>query len=78
MSSRFHEDDHATVVLARLSDADMERLADIVSEKMVKQMTHMIYAEVGKGVLKKLLFLVGAAAVGALLWAKEHHWMTGH
>ena len=65
-------------VNTRLTEEQIEDIAERAAKKAVQDMTNMVYREVGKGVLKKALFLIGAAAVGAIIWAKEHNWITGH
>lgn len=49
---------------AGLSDEQMELLAEKAAEKALQK----VYAEVGKGVMRKLAWVIGAAVVGLLLW----------
>ena len=47
-----------------LSEEQIE-IAERAAEKAVEKMTNQIYLEVGKGVVKKALYLLGALVVGA-------------
>jgi hypothetical protein len=59
-----------------LTDDQIEEIAERAAEKAVQKMTDQIYLEVGKGVVKKALYLIGAFVVGAGLWAKAKGWMS--
>lgn len=59
-----------------LTDDQIEEIAERAAEKAVQKMTDQIYLEVGKGVVKKALYLVGAFIVGAGIWAKAKGWMS--
>ena len=48
-----------------LSEEQIEEIAERAAEKAVEKMTNQIYLEVGKGVVKKALYLLGALVVGA-------------
>jgi hypothetical protein len=52
-----------------ISEADMERIADIAAQKALDR----VYADVGKGVLKKIALVVGAAFIGLLMWMGTNH-----
>ena len=58
-----------------LSEEQIEEIAERAAEKAVEKMTNQIYLEVGKGVVKKALYLLGALVVGAGLWAKAKGWI---
>jgi hypothetical protein len=47
----------------------MERIADIAAQKALDR----VYADVGKGVLKKIALVVGAAFIGLLMWMGTNH-----
>ena len=49
---------------APLSDEQMEMLAERAAKKALQK----VYAEVGRNVVNKLLYVVGACVVGLLLW----------
>lgn len=59
-----------------LSEEQIEEIAERAAEKAVEKMTNQIYLEVGKGVVKKALYLIGAFVVGAGLWAKAKGWIS--
>lgn len=46
----------------------LEDVAERAAQKAIAHMTEHIYREVGKSVLSKLLYLVGACIVGLYLW----------
>ena len=60
----------------QLTDEQIEEIAERAAKKAVEQMTNQIYLEVGKGVVKKALYLIGAFIVGAGIWAKAKGWLT--
>lgn len=47
----------------------MERIAEIAAKKALE----LVYLEVGKTVLKRLAWLVGAAAVGLMIFLGQNH-----
>lgn len=49
----------------RLTDEQIDEIAEKAAEKAVAKMTAMVYQEVGKGVINKLLWVVGVIAVAA-------------
>lgn len=51
-----------------ISDEQLESLAEKAAEKAVEKMTSMVYKEVGKGVINKILYLIGIVAVSLALW----------
>ena len=63
-------------VSVQLTDEQIEEIADKAAEKAVEKMTNQIYLEVGKGVVKKALYLIGAFIVGAGIWAKAKGWIS--
>ncbi len=54
---------------AGISEADIERIAEIAARKALDQ----VYAEVGKGVFKKLVWIIGASVIGLLIWMGQNH-----
>ena len=60
----------------QLTDEQIEEIAEKAAEKAVEKMTNHIYLEVGKGVVKKALYLIGAFIVGAGIWAKAKGWIS--
>lgn len=51
-----------------LSEEQIESIAEKAADKAVKKLTDQIYRDVGRGVLAKLTWLVGAAVIGVYLW----------
>lgn len=54
-----------------LSDSQLEYIAERAAEKAVEKMTHLIYQEVGKGIVSRFFYLTGALSVAAYLWLKS-------
>ena len=49
-------------------EEDVERIAERAATKAVAEITDYVYIEVGKSVLKSILWLTGAAIVGVAAW----------
>ncbi|HEY6028602.1 MAG TPA: hypothetical protein VIV09_17030 [Pseudolabrys sp.] len=47
-----------------LSEADIERIAEVAARKALDK----VYLEVGKGVLKRLSWIIGVSTVALLMW----------
>lgn len=47
-----------------LSEADIEHIAELAAEKALDR----VYAKVGKSVLNRAAFIVGAAVIALLMW----------
>jgi len=60
----------------QLTDEQIEEIAERAAKKAVEQMTNQIYLEVGKDVVKKALYLLGAFIVGAGIWAMAKGWIS--
>lgn len=59
---------------AHLTDDQIEDIADIAekaAEKAIEKLTGDVYKAVGKSVVSKFLWIVGALSVGAYLWLKK-------
>lgn len=54
-----------------LSEEQIETIAERAAEKAVEKLTRHIYQEVGKNVVSKMFYLVGACAVGVCFWLKS-------
>lgn len=52
-----------------LTDSEIDQIAEKAAERAVAKLTAHVYQEVGKGVVKRLFWIVGALAVGLYLWA---------
>ena len=51
-----------------LTDEQIERIAEKAADKAVNKMTDQAYRAVGKGVINKLLWIVGVVTVGFAAW----------
>jgi hypothetical protein len=58
-----------------LTDEQIDRIAEKAADKAVAKLTDQVYREVGKGVVQKLFYIVGALVVAAFLWAKANGWI---
>ena len=52
-----------------LSEDDIERIAELAAKKALDK----VYLDVGKGVVKRLYWIVGSAIVGFLIWLGQNH-----
>ncbi len=54
-----------------LSDEQIDAIAEKAAEKAVEKMTSYIYREVGKSVVSKLFYIVGALVIGTYVYVKN-------
>ena len=54
-----------------LDDSALEKLAERAAEKAIEKLTNHVYQEVGKSVISKFVYIVGACSVGLYLWMKS-------
>lgn len=54
-----------------LTDEEIEVIAEKAANKAVAKMTAMVYQEVGRGVINKLLWVVGITAVGLYVFLQQ-------
>lgn len=59
-------------VHTNISDEQIEVVAEKAAEKAIQLMTSGVYKSIGKSVVDKFLWLVGALSLGAWLWAKKN------
>lgn len=52
-----------------LTDKQIDKIAERAADRAVAKITDQVYREVGKGVLSKFVWIVGALATAAFLWA---------
>ena len=52
-------------------DAYIEEIAEKAAEKAIEKLTAHVYQEVGKSVVSKALYIIGACAIGLYLWLKS-------
>ncbi len=54
-----------------LTEAQIEEIAERAANKAVAKLTDQVYREVGKNVLQKFTYVVGAIAVALFLWLQS-------
>ena len=54
-----------------LDETAIEKIAERAAEKAVEKLTNHVYQEVGKSVVSKFVYIVGACSVGLYLWMKS-------
>ena len=59
------------VVHLVLTEEHAEKIAEKAAEIAVKKMADEVYKQVGKGVISKSLWVIGALATGLFFWAKS-------
>lgn len=59
-----------SATIEQLTDDQIEEIAERAAEKAIQKVTDHIYKEVGRGVLQKLAYAIGACVVGLALWLK--------
>ena len=52
-------------------DSELEKIAELAAEKAIKKLTNHVYQEVGKSVISKFVYIVGACSLGLYLWLKS-------
>ena len=54
-----------------LAETEIEKIAEKAAEKAIEKLTNHVYQEVGKSVVSKFVYIVGACSVGLYLWMKS-------
>ena len=54
-----------------LDDSELEKIAERAAEKAIEKLTNNVYREVGKSVISKFVYIVGACSLGLYLWLKS-------
>jgi tetrahydromethanopterin S-methyltransferase subunit G len=49
----------------------IEEIAEKAAEKAIEKLTAHVYQEVGKSVVSKALYIIGACSIGLYLWLKS-------
>ena len=52
-------------------ESELEKLAERAAEKAIEKLTDRVYQEIGKSVISKFVYIVGACSVGLYLWMKS-------
>ena len=56
---------------ANLPEEQIDQIAEKAAEKAIEKLTSHVYQEVGKSVVSKLFYIIGACAVGLYLFLKS-------
>ena len=54
-----------------LDDSELEKIAERAAEKAIEKLTNHVYQEVGRSVISKVVYIVGACSLGLYLWLKS-------
>lgn len=54
-----------------LTEDQIEQIAEKAAEKAIEKLTSHVYQEVGKSVVSKLFYIIGACAIGLYLFLKS-------
>lgn len=65
-----------TSTASPLTEEQIEAIAEKAADKAVAKLTDHVYREVGRGVISKFLWICGATAAAAFLWAKSKGWIS--
>ena len=55
-----------------MTDDEIEKIADRAAERAVQKALQQMYVEIGRGVLKKALWIVGVGIVALAIWLNNH------
>lgn len=69
-----HEHIDRRISSHRLSDTQIDDIAEKAATKALSKITDMAYREVGKSVVSKLLYVTGVLAVAGFLYLQSHGW----
>lgn len=58
-----------------LSEEQVEQIAERAAAKAMTKLTGHVYQEIGKGVVSKAMWILGALATGLYLWAVSKGWI---
>lgn len=62
-------------VIEALTEEQIDTIAERAADKAVEKLTNHIYMEVGRGVIKRVVYVLGAFVIGVVLWAKKQGWL---
>jgi hypothetical protein len=54
-----------------LNEKQIEEIAEKAAQKAIEKLTSHIYQEVGKSIVSKLFYIIGACSLGVYLWLKS-------
>lgn len=58
-----------------LDETQMNKIAERAAEKAIEKLTKHVYQEVGKSVISKFVYIVGAITLAVWLWLKGKGWV---
>lgn len=59
----------------KLTEDQIEEIADRAARRAVESLTDHVYREIGKGVISKLYTVVGVCAAAVVIWATSKGWI---
>lgn len=57
-----------------IDDDTLERVATRAADLAVERMTNNAYQAIGKGVVQRMLYILGVAGTAFYLWGLSHGW----
>jgi uncharacterized hydantoinase/oxoprolinase family protein len=57
--------------MENLDEKQIEEIAEKAAQKAIEKLTTHIYQEVGKSIISKFFYIVGACSLGIYLWLKS-------
>lgn len=63
--------EHSHGTCPSLDEEGMDKIAERAAEKAIEKLTNHVYQEVGRSVISKFVYIVGACSVGLYLWLKS-------
>lgn len=61
--------------MIQLTEEQMDAIAERAADKAIAKITQNIYAEVGRGIVKRMIWILGAAGVGIWAYLKSGGWI---
>ena len=55
-----------------MTDEEIDKIAEKAADKAVRKALETVYVEIGKGVLKKAMWVIGFGIVALWLWLGNH------
>ena len=52
-------------------EAVLEKIAEKAAEKAIGKLTNHVYQEIGRSVISKFVYIIGACSLGLYLWLKS-------
>jgi len=61
--------------MVQLTEEQIDKIAEKAADKAIAKITQNIYTEVGRGVLKRMFWILGTVIVGAWVWLRSGGWV---